>query len=162
MLRSNASTDLSPDQRMTDDDMLNSINTFMFAGSDTTSLALTWTLVLMAKQPEWQARLRRELRGVSRPAVLDDEDVHDLWKAIDKLPDLDKVCRESLRLISPVHSTLRVATEDDYMPVSKPYEGRDGRMHDGVTIKKGTIVHVPVEGMNLDKGFWGPDAWKFK
>ncbi|KZV74388.1 cytochrome P450 [Peniophora sp. CONT] len=161
MLRSNASTDLSPDQRMTDDDMLNSINTFMFAGSDTTSLALTWTLVLLAKHPEWQARLRRELRSVPRPAVLDDEGVHELWKDIDRLPDLDKVCRESLRLISPVHSTLRVATEDDYMPVSKPYEGRDGRVHNGVTIKKGTIVHVPVEGMNLDKGYWGPDAWKF-
>ena len=58
--------------------------------------------------------------------------------------------------------SLRVATADDILPVSKPFLGADGCMHNSVSIKEGTVVHVPVEGMNLDQEFWGEDAWKFK
>jgi cytochrome P450 len=38
---SNAATDLSPEQRISEEEILDNINTFMFVGSDTTSLAVT-------------------------------------------------------------------------------------------------------------------------
>jgi hypothetical protein len=31
-----------------------------------------------------------------------------------------------------------------------------------VTVPKGSFVHVAVEGFNLDKSFWGDDAWQFQ
>ncbi|KAI0033662.1 cytochrome P450 [Vararia minispora EC-137] len=161
LLRSNAAVDLPSEQRISDEDILNNINTFLFAGSDTTSLALTWTFLLLAKHPEWQKRLRQELLEVDRPADVTEDVAQEVWKQINNLPILDKICRESLRLMAPLHSSLRVATADDILPVSKPFVGPDGKLYDHVTIARGTTVHIPVEGMNLDREYWGDDAWKF-
>ncbi|TFY74251.1 hypothetical protein EWM64_g9761 [Hericium alpestre] len=164
LLKSNAATDLPPDQRISDEDILHNINTFMFAGSDTSSLALTWTLILLAKHPEIQSRLRAELLAVkpsTSHANLSEEEILSLNESLSSLPLLHNVCRESLRLIPPVHSSLRVAVKDDVLPVSQPFKGRDGRMHDSIFVPKGTFVHVPVEAMSLDREIWGPDAWQF-
>jgi len=124
----------------------------MFAGSDSTSLAVTWTLFLLARRPQIQDRLRAELRGLARPENLGDEAVLARYQELAVSPLLDKVCRESLRIVPPVHSSLRVATQDDVLPVSN---GED------IHIRKGTLVHVPIEAMNLDREIWGKDGWAF-
>ena len=66
-MKSNMSTDIPQDQRLSDDDILNNINTVLFAGSDTSSLAITRTLWLLAKTPVVQDRLREELSTVHCP-----------------------------------------------------------------------------------------------
>ncbi|KAI9442336.1 cytochrome-450 hydroxylase [Lactarius indigo] len=154
LLISNAATDLPPEQRISDDDILHNINTFMFAGSDTTSLALTWTLLLLAKHRPIQDQLRAELCNMPRPDNLGDEAVLAHYQELAALPLLEKVCRESLRIVPPVHSSIRVATQDDALPVSK---GGGDAIH----VRKGTLVHIPVEAMNLDREIWGADAWEF-
>jgi len=153
LLKSNAATDLPPEQRISDEDILHNINTFMFAGSDTTSLAVTWTLLLLAKHPQIQNQLRAELLAMARPENLGDEAVLTHYQELAVSPLLDKVCRESLRIMPPVHSSLRVATQDDILPVSNG--GED------IQIRKGTFVHIPIEAMNLDREIWGKDAWSF-
>ena len=150
---SNAATDLPPEQRISEEEILDNINTFMFVGSDTTSLAVTWTLLLLAKHPSIQDQLRAELCGLPRPGNIDDAAVLTHYQNIAAAPLLDKVCRETLRLVPPVHSFLRVATQDDLLPESKGGEG--------FFIRRGTIVHVPIEGMNLDREIWGENAWNF-
>jgi len=125
----------------------------MFAGSDSTSLSVTWALFLLARRPEIQDRLRAELRGMARPENLSDEAILAHYQELAVSPLLDKVCRESLRVVPTVHSSLRVATQDDLLPVSN---GED------IHIRKGTLVHVPIEAMNLDREIWGKDGWAFK
>jgi cytochrome P450 len=149
---SNAATDLSPEQRISEEEILDNINTFMFVGSDTTSLAVTWTLLLLAKHPSIQDRLRAELCSLPRPGNIDDDVVLTHYQGIAAAPLLDKVCRETLRLVPAVHSFLRAATQDDVLPDSKG---------EGFCIRKGTIVHVPIEAMNMDREIWGKDAWSF-
>ncbi|KAJ7647419.1 cytochrome-450 hydroxylase [Roridomyces roridus] len=166
MLKSNAAVDLRPEQRISDDDILNNINTFMFAGSDTSSLSMTWTLYLLATHPEIQDRLRAELStiGPEFPRTLSDlseDEVHSLHAALANLPLLQNVTRESLRLIPPLHSTLRVATQDDEVPTLYPVHHLDGKTKNSVTVPKGTVVHIPMEAFNLDKNIWGEDAWEF-
>lgn len=55
------------------DDKKNNINvqvimdeckTFFFTGHETTSLLLTWTLMLLAHNPTWQDKVRHEVRQV--------------------------------------------------------------------------------------------------
>ena len=164
------STDISPDQRLSDEDILNNINTVMFAGSDTTSLTLSWTLWLLAKHPEVQDRLREELSVVHYPDTFGDlsvDEINSLHSNISELPYLDKVTREALRLVPPVHSSIRVAMEDDEIPTSQPFKiRRPGGGVETVTmpikVAKGTIVHVSIEAFNLDRYVWGQDAWEFK
>jgi cytochrome P450 len=166
-VKSNSAEDLPQDQRISDEDILNNINTFMFAGSDTSSLAVTWTLYLLAQNPDIQGRLLRELLGISPQTAADeltDEEIRSLYDNISNLSYLHNVTRESLRLIPPVHSSIRVATQDDEIPTAYPVHRKDGSMHckKSVTITKGTLVHVAIEGFNLDKEIWGDDAWDFK
>ena len=172
IVKSNTAEDLPPSQRISDADILNNINTFMFAGSDTTSLALTWTLLLLAQHPDAQTRLREELLSVAstfNTQELTDEEIRSLHSMIAGLPFLHNVSRESIRLIPPVHSSLRVATQDDEVPTSYPVKFRnlrDGTVVEDVgktiSVPKGSFVHVPIEAFNLDKEVWGNDAWEFK
>lgn len=169
LVKSNLSTDIPQDQRLSDDDILNNVNTFMFAGSDTSSLSLTWTLWLLAKNPEVQDRLREELSAVHCPesfGELSVDEIDSLYANVSELPYLDKVIKEALRLVPPIHSSLRVATRDDIIPTSQPYKiqkpGGAVTVTSPIRVAKGTMVHVPIEAFNLDKSVWGPDAWEFK
>lgn len=143
----------------------------MFAGTDTTSLALTWCLFLLAAYPAVQARLRAELLSVlpaAPVASLTDDEVQSLYAALAGLPLLENVLRETLRLIPPVHSSIRVATRDDVVPASTPIKRRaaDGTIVEDdvrrIAVPKGTFIHVPIEGFNLDKELWGASAWSFE
>ncbi|KAJ7072405.1 cytochrome-450 hydroxylase [Mycena amicta] len=163
LLKSNAAQDLPPEQRISDDDILNNINTFLFAGSDTSSLSMTWTLLLLAENMEIQDRLRAELLTVASqfPASLADftpDEIQSLHTAISALPLLHNVTRESLRLIPPLHSTLRVATRTDQIPTLYPVHGDKYSF----TIPKDTVIHLSLEAFNLDMSTWGDDAWEFR
>lgn len=172
IVKANVATDLPPEARISDQDVLHTINTFMFAGSDTSSLSLTWTLLLLAQNPLIQARLRAELVAVSDRlpngtdiSTLSEEEIRSLDETLSLLPFLHNVVRESLRLIPPVHSSIRVATKDDQLPTMYPVHNRDGTVKEGassVSVAKGNFIHVAIEAFNLDKAVWGEDAWDFK
>ena len=159
--------DLPQDQRISDEDILNNVNTFLFAGSDTSSLALTWALLLLAENPVFQDRLRTELFSIQPlplASVLTEDEIQSLYASIADLPFLDNVIRETIRLIPPVHSSIRVATQDDELPTSYPVYNRNRTISNrtSIFIPKGTFVHVAIEGFNLDKSFWGENAWEFQ
>jgi cytochrome P450 len=169
-VKSNTAADLPPEYRISDNDILNNINTFMFAGSDTSSLSMTWTLLLLAQNPGIQDRLRTELRSVAQEfprdlSALSEDQIQSLHSTLSGLPFLHNVTRESLRLIPPVHSTLRVATQNNEVPTLYPVHNRNGTVNmtkHSVLVPKGTFVHLSIEAFNLDKAIWGEDAWEFK
>ncbi|KAI0629792.1 cytochrome-450 hydroxylase [Trametes polyzona] len=168
LLKANIAVDLPPDQRISDEDILHNINTFLFAGSDTSSLTVTWLIFLLAKYPEVQERLRAELRSIAPTAPLESltqDEIASLYATIAELPYLENVVRETLRLIPPVHSSIRVATQDDVVPTSTPVELRwaNGKTEkvDSFVMPKGACVHVPIEAFNLDREVWGQDGWAF-
>ena len=81
------------------------------------------------------------------------------------LPYLDAIVRETLRVCPPVHGTIRVATEDDHIPVSEPVTLQDGTIIPKggyITIRKGSYVHIPIEGLNYSPDIWGPTAQEFE
>ena len=80
--------------------MLTAIAT-VFAGTDTTSNALSRILSLLAVNPEVQSKLREELVRAGAP----DADIE--YEALDRLPYLEAVCRETLRLFPPVRFVQR-------------------------------------------------------
>jgi hypothetical protein len=58
-----------------------------------------------------------------------------------------------------------VATTDDLIPISSPVVLRNGKIireNEYIRIRKGSFVHIPVEGINLAEDIWGSDARQFK
>ena len=63
--------------------------TFFFAGHETTALLLTWTVMLLASNQEWQQKLRDEIAQVCNGAT----------PSVDHLPKLRLVSNYLLILL---------------------------------------------------------------
>lgn len=51
--------------------LVDECKTFFFGGHETTALAVSWTLFLLANHPKWQSLLREEIMEVTRGEPLD-------------------------------------------------------------------------------------------
>ncbi|KAF8761758.1 cytochrome p450 [Rhizoctonia solani] len=95
---------VSPEEQMTEEEIISQVNGLVFAGHDTTSGALARTLHLLAQEPNVQEQLRAEIREAHS---LYGKDLD--YDQLNSLKYLDAVCRESLRLWSPSQTLERVA-----------------------------------------------------
>ncbi|EDW60801.1 probable cytochrome P450 4d14 [Drosophila virilis] len=95
-------------QPLSNNDIREEVDTFMFEGHDTTTSAISYTLYLLARHPELQTRAFREIVDVigadkSKPITMRD---------LGELKYLECVIKESLRLYPPVPMIGRQLTED--------------------------------------------------
>ena len=76
-------------------DLVNNMQFFIVAGHETTALAISWALYLLANSPEHQERARAEARAQlgGRLAGADD---------LAAMPFINQVLEESMRLYPPV------------------------------------------------------------
>ncbi|KAI0078237.1 cytochrome P450 [Panus rudis PR-1116 ss-1] len=130
---------------------LSQISTFIAAGHETTSSALTWTLYALSKD-EHGRKTQRKLRNVLRemsfshrrnkrssPASAslqngngsghqESDEAQDIgYDAILNDKFLDAVVKECLRLHAPVTSTMRVAIKDEVIPLSRPLKSSSSK-----------------------------------
>ncbi|KAF8633944.1 hypothetical protein AX15_001127 [Amanita polypyramis BW_CC] len=167
LIKANLSSDES--KRLSDSELLDQCSSFLQAGSDSVGLAIAWCIHLLSLNPQIQTRLREELLCSLEPLVDFSQDVFAKeldrhWEIIDTLPYLEAVVRETLRVCPPVHGTIRVATEDDRIPISEPITLRGGTIVEKggyISIRKGSYVHIPIEGLNYSPEIWGPTARQF-
>ncbi|TCD69789.1 hypothetical protein EIP91_006326 [Steccherinum ochraceum] len=156
LIKANMASDVPENMRMSDEDVLAQVPTFIVAGHETTATAVTWCLYSLSQAPEVQMKLRKELLQVTHSTPSMEE------LTVTALPYLDMVVRETLRLHAPVPQTIRVAEKDDQIPVSTPYKDRNGVERDSIQIAKGDLVAIPIAAVNRDKHIWGEGAFEFR
>ena len=90
---------------MSDKQLRDEAMTLVFAGHETTANALTWLWYLLAKHPEVEQKLARELEEAlgGRPATVSD---------LGNLPYLDQVVKEGMRILPSVWCYMREPIED--------------------------------------------------
>jgi cytochrome P450 len=88
---------------LTEDELLGHVSVIFSAGHDTSANALTWTLFLLSQHPEITANLLDELESVLQgpPTV----------EQLQQLPLLERVIKESMRILPPVPWNARVTSE---------------------------------------------------
>ncbi|XP_075163186.1 cytochrome P450 4d8-like [Haematobia irritans] len=83
---------------LSDEDIREEVDTFMFEGHDTTATALAYTLYLLSRHPNVQSKLLTEIHQVYGTGELEDCTI----SSLNELKYLDCVIRESLRKYPPV------------------------------------------------------------
>ena len=130
---------------MDEDEMITQMMTFLAAGHETVSVGITYAIYMMCLHPEWQTKLRDEVRATV-PSISSDKDI--VANDIDQLPLLNAFCNEVLRYWPPVPMTTRSAACDTTLL--------------GQHIPKDTRIIVAITGTNRDHNIWGSDADDFK
>ncbi|XP_060801099.1 cytochrome P450 4C1 [Amyelois transitella] len=127
----------------TDIELREEVLTLTIAGTDTSAVAIGYTLKLLSMYPHIQDKVYEELYEIygdsDRPLIKDD---------ICRLKYLERVVKESLRLFPPVPFIIRKVLEDTKLP--------SGRI-----LPAGSGVVVSIWGAHRDPKYWGPDAEVF-
>jgi cytochrome P450 len=106
------------------------VSTFLVAGSETTAMALTWSLALLSAYPQARQRLEDEVDAVLGDGPADP----------DKLPWTSAVVSEAMRQYPPAWTLERTAVADDEVG--------------GTPVPAGSMVAVPPYLIHRNPAVW--------
>ncbi|KAG6458744.1 hypothetical protein O3G_MSEX011031 [Manduca sexta] len=128
----------------TDVELREEILVILTAGTDTSAVGISFTLLMLSRHLDVQEKLYQELQLVfensERP--VETEDFH-------KLKYLDAVIKETIRLYPPG-------------PIMDRYIEKDLKLPSGQTLLKGCGVMVNVWAVHRNTKYWGDDAEGFR
>ncbi|KAF7286409.1 hypothetical protein GWI33_005329 [Rhynchophorus ferrugineus] len=127
---------------LSDRDIEDEVNTFMFEGHDTSATAMCFTFYALAQNPSVQDKVYQELCET----IGMDPKVELTLSNINDLKYLDIVVKEAMRIYQPVPLIERNIDEDWVL--------------DGIKVPKGTTVTIFLYGMNRDPKVF-PEPEKF-
>lgn len=133
-------TDPDTGRQMTAEELRDNMLAFIVAGHETTALALSWSIYLLALDPTAQDRAREEARAaiVDGPA----EGAH-----LDRLTYCGQVIDEALRLYPPAAFLARIALAPDKLC--------------GRPILREDIVMLPIYALHRHEALWeAPDEFR--
>lgn len=133
------------------------------AGHETTANTLSWLLWELSKHPQYQTRMREEIRtfrakattrGDARFTIDDLDSMTAVVNALKVCPylygenDTDNCLQETLRFHPIVPNLVRMAAKDDIIPLSEPITSVTGEVVDAIPIRAGQWVQLSLCAYN--------------
>ncbi|KAK0210022.1 cytochrome P450 [Desarmillaria ectypa] len=142
-----------PSKRMSDEEIYSQLSTFTLAGHDTTAATTAWVLYELSRHPHIQAQIREEILQ-TRERCQGDLTSSDY----DSMALLNAVIKETLRIHPFVTTLIRVAAQDDVIPLLEPIVAVDGSVMSEIPIPKGQVIVASLYTYNRLPSVWGHDA----
>ncbi len=134
-----AARDPETGRRMSDAEVVNNLLTFIAAGHETTAVALTWTLWLLAKDQAAQQRVFDEVTDIAGGGAM-------TAAHVDRLSFCRQVISESMRLFPPAPGIGRQPNTAVTLA--------------GMQISPHTRIHIPVFALHRNVRLWdNPNAF---
>ena len=121
---------------------------FVLAGKDSTSAALTWSFWLLAANPRCERRLHEEVTSSLPPRYADAESDDGWYEELKGMHYLHAAITEAMRLYPPVPINSRVAAADDVLP-------------DGTAVRAGWFADYSAYAMGRMPRLWGERCREF-
>ncbi|KAG6812535.1 hypothetical protein H0H92_002304 [Tricholoma furcatifolium] len=154
LVRANASENEAT--QLTEEEMLAQMRTILLAGHETSATSLCWVLLELARHPEWQQKLRDEIRSTE----LASGRKYSSFTAsdLDGMECLAAILKESMRFHPALYQNYRQAAKDDVLPLSTPIKTASGEYSSDLPIPKGMKVILSIAGYHRNKEVFGDDA----
>ncbi|KAI0373422.1 PAH-inducible cytochrome P450 monooxygenase PC-PAH 4 [Pilatotrama ljubarskyi] len=155
LIKANCSSDAKT--RLSDAELMAQMSTLTLAGHETTSNTVTFLLYELANHPEYQTRMREEIRE-SRARIKARGDVDFRMEDLDSMTTCLNAIKETLR-VHPIATGLhRVAAKDDVLPLAYPIISASGETITEIPVSKGQVILTSFATYNRLPQVWGEDA----
>ncbi|KAL2037979.1 hypothetical protein N7G274_009198 [Stereocaulon virgatum] len=135
------------DVRLVRDQVIN----VLIAGRDTTAATMSYAFRLLVRHPDVLKKLRIEVESI----IGRDEDITRAY--IQRMPYLQNILKETLRLYPPVPINTRFCKQATILPLGGSPDGRSP-----ILIRPGMPVAYSVYHMQRRKDLYGSDAGSFR
>ncbi|KAL8051076.1 hypothetical protein ABFX02_06G122000 [Erythranthe guttata] len=138
----NNNDDVGNDDSSSKSFIVDNCKNIYFAGHESTAVAASWCLILLALHPQWQERIRDEVAQIicGPNGRMDSDSIH-------KLKTVTMVIQEVLRLYPPAAFVSREALQ----------ETKIGH----IVVPQGVCLWTLIPTLHRDPDVWGPDVNEF-
>jgi cytochrome P450 len=137
---------IDPKNNLDDREITDEINTLILAAQDTSAIASSASLLLLAMHKDKQDKVVEELRQVFGTST---ENLYIDIEQINELRYLDMVINEAMRLVPVV-------------PVVARTNEKEITLSEGYVIPAESNLIIPIFKIQRNKEYWGEDAPKFR
>jgi len=132
-----AAKDPESGQQMSKEELIHNMQFFIVAGHETTALALSWALYLLAHARDWQEKIRIQVTAQLGGRAAAPQDLA-------AMPLVEQVLEEAMRLYPPVGLLARTALEADEL-CGRPVQPND-------------IIFLPIWALHRHELWWEQPA----
>ncbi|KIJ23788.1 hypothetical protein M422DRAFT_39455 [Sphaerobolus stellatus SS14] len=136
------------------EELIAQLMTLLLAGHETTASTMAWLLYELSRNQDLQGKLREEIKESQRRRGSEELTI----QVFESMPLLQAILKETLRYHPILARTIRMAGQDDVIPLSVPHRTTDGKFLNEVAVEKGQQIFISFAAYNRLTSIWGEDA----